>query len=119
MLSIVFQLTTAQTKMLLAIAYEDFDPDSSMLPRYKRGSPATDFVGVVRRLIDRGLVTHHADAPPYRVTPEGFSLAQLLVRECEWAVNLAAGREARHKTLAPLIEKENGYWSSVRKRLAK
>lgn len=106
MIAVSFQLTTAQTEMLLSIAYQNWIGETC-LPEYKRASPACDFVAVARRLIEKGLVSHHQDAPAYRATPSGRALADMIVDRCEWAVKLRKSETKRVKSWAPVIEAEN------------
>lgn len=105
MIALQFQLTTAQVRMLMAIAYEDFVPESLMLPRHEdpRTGGLGHFVSIVQRLISKDLVEHRNICPAYVATPQGKAIADMIVSECRQYVGLADTHGERHKRLAPLI----------------
>lgn len=94
-LSYRFQLTPAQTGVLLDIAhYRDGD---------KRRHH--QFVPIVDRLMKKGLVEHRAvltedgfvsmEVSPYCPTPQGAAIADLIVQEAREIVESAEGTEVR------------------------
>jgi len=105
MISVSFQLTPAQTKMLLLVAFEHYEGDLC-LPAFHNGR--NDFVTVVQGLIRRGLVDHDSNrCPAYVATDTGRALAKVIVDGCKQAVNLEAGIEDRRKVWKKLADATN------------
>lgn len=94
MLSVKFQLTPAQTEMLLVMYAGNYrrladDPSMPLLPEYD----STRFVGVGQKLIAKGLATHCNDrSPTWLLTPEGEAMAALVVREAKRIVDMCKNR---------------------------
>lgn len=92
MLSVAFQLTPAQTTMLLAIAFDDRE-GSSWLPNCPH---ARDFITPMRALMRRGFITHDSDrAPSYVATELGLALAKSIAHECKSVAAMADGADKR------------------------
>ena len=114
MIGISFQLTPAQTKMLLSIVYEHFEGDLC-LPTYRSGR--NDFVTVVSGLIRRGLVKHDATfSPAYTATEAGRGLAAVIVSACEDMLAMTKGVEKRRKAWQPIAAESNRQKAAYLKR---
>ena len=86
MLSLKFQLTPAQTQMLLVIAYGHyFDLDGCLLPDYE----SSYFVATGRRLLEKGLVSHDMKRnPTWMVTERGVAIADMITDHARAIVEL-------------------------------
>lgn len=84
MLSFRFQLTPAQTKVLLCLYCGDYDrsePNGPVLPNIDIGG---HFVSTISRLIDKGLASHSNEREPtFLITKQGESIAELIIAEAE------------------------------------
>lgn len=118
MLSVNFKLTTAQTRLLLALTYWDYTqlgPDLLTIQPRREGVPDL-FIVTIRCLIDRGLVEHRQhEFPPYIATDDGKALASMIVRECRGIVKMVDGMDARLKKLAPAIKLSKEHAESCRR----
>lgn len=117
MIGISFQLTPAQTKMLLAVAYEHFEGDLC-LPAYRSGR--NDFVTIMGGLIRRGLVQHNSDSTPsYTATDAGLGLASMIVASCRDMLKMADGVEQRRRVWKPIADIENQRKATYNRRMSK
>lgn len=115
MIGISFQLTPAQTKMLLSVAYEHFEGDLC-LPAYRSGR--NDFVTIMGGLIRRGLVQHNSDTTPsYTATEAGLGLASMIVSSCRDMLNMADGVDGRRKVWKPIADIENRRKAAYRRKI--
>lgn len=104
MIAISFQLTPAQTRMLISIVYEHFEGDLC-LPVYRSGR--NDFVTTAQCLIRRGLITHSDTMPAYTATDAGRGLAAMVVSSCREVLGMVDGIEDRRKVWKPIAQLEN------------
>lgn len=96
MISIAFQLTPAQCRLLLATAFDDRDGDL-WIPSHPN---TRDFVTPMNSLIRRGLVKHDPrGVPSYVATDLGRALASAIADECRAVVAMANGAEKRREVL--------------------
>lgn len=102
MLSFKFQLTPAQTKLLLLIAFNvrhQYDPPMGVFGAVTTAPDDhanSHFVPVVKKLEEKGLVSWSPDLEPAHVATEhGTAIAELILRDAQDIVNLAKGREKR------------------------
>lgn len=112
MIGISFQLTPAQTKLLMSIVYEHFEGDLC-LPAYRSGR--NDFVTTVQCLIRRGLVEHHNTTPAYRATEAGCGVASMVISSCQELLSMVDGIDKRREVWTKIADMENRRRAAVRK----
>jgi hypothetical protein len=87
-LAFSFQLTPAQTQLLLTCAFGHYDGGSEIsgpLPSFE----SSRFVTAGRRLIDKGLLSHSNErTPTWLPTETGIHMARLIVADAKKLVAL-------------------------------